>query len=630
MKGIVIDLKDISDSREVMESKESPKIRWFIYILLIVVVSAIVFACVFRIDEYTKVTGEVKTQETASSVLSASSCKLDKILVSEGQSVRKGDVLFVLDADYAEKQKAILKDKLDTYNFDLKNTELLKKSIEEDTNLFKSDAEDSKYYYRFEQYKNGTLLTAQEIGNTSLSDDLSKEEQENNLASVISSIAEKNTQLAEYKSLLNCIRNNMGYSGNNETVNATYNEYDTSYRKADLLCEQYWKAYCDVADRYNEQVTEDKVTPSQVENAKAESEQAYAAMNSVVSAYLSDIRSQILLIENQLISDSENEALEKALADYNVLKNAVEQGSELSTDNESVKAVYEQYITQYQSLYDDYTVKSEEYSRLYNAYTEQNSKVQITEADITNAENAYNTAIIDRDSLKNSYISQIENKVSALNEEIKSLENNKKSLEVSLKNVKDLETYEKLSSDKLKNEAIITVNSEIDSLNDNIISLQSQMVELDETIRNSEIKASVDGTVTLINNLSTGDIVQAGTSLCSIIPVGDELKVNLYIPESEVAKVTVGQKTEYSFDAIPYNEYGKVTGEITSISADSISNESSGMKYYIAQATLSENTLTNKDGNVREIRTGMLLEAKSISGSKKIITWLLEKLNFVD
>lgn len=630
MKGIVIDLKDISDSREVMESKESPKIRWFIYILLIVVVSAIVFACVFRIDEYTKVTGEVKTQETASSVLSASSCKLDKILVSEGQSVRKGDVLFVLDADYAEKQKAILKDKLDTYNFDLKNTELLKKSIEEDTNLFKSDSEDSKYYYRFEQYKNGTLLTAQEIGNTSLSDDLSKEEQENNLASAISSIAEKNTQLAEYKSLLNCIRNNMGYSGNNETVNATYNEYDTSYRKADLLCEQYWKAYCDVADRYNEQVTEDKVTPSQVENAKAESEKAYAAMNSVVSAYLSDIRSQILLIDNQLISDSENKALQKALADYNALKNAIEQGSELSTDSESVKVVYEQYITQYQSLYDDYTEKSEEYSQLYNAYTAQSSKVQITEADITNAKNTYNTAIIDRDSLKNSYISQIENKVSALNEEIKSLENNKKSLEVSLKNVKDLETYEKLSSDKLKNEAIITVNSEIDSLNDNIISLQSQMVELDETIRNSEIKASVDGTVTLINNLSTGDIVQAGTSLCSIIPVGDELKVNLYIPESEVAKIAVGQKTEYIFDAIPYNEYGKVTGEITSISADSISNESSGMKYYIAQATLSENTLTNKDGNVREIRTGMLLEAKSISGSKKIITWLLEKLNFVD
>ena len=48
MKGIVIDLKDISDSREMMESEESPKIRWFIYILLAAVVAAVIFACILR------------------------------------------------------------------------------------------------------------------------------------------------------------------------------------------------------------------------------------------------------------------------------------------------------------------------------------------------------------------------------------------------------------------------------------------------------------------------------------------------------------------------------------------------------------------------------------------------------
>ena len=182
----------------------------------------------------------------------------------------------------------------------------------------------------------------------------------------------------------------------------------------------------------------------------------------------------------------------------------------------------------------------------------------------------------------------------------------------------------------MKNEAIISVNSEISSLNDNIASLKSQVLEIDETLNNSEIKASVNGTVTLINNLSTGDIIQAGSSLCSIIPDGDALKVVLYIPESEISKVKVGQKTEYTIDAIPYHEYGKIDGEIFSVSADSIANESSGMKYYIAQASLSESKLINKDGEVREIKTGMLVEAKSISGSKRIITWLLEKLNFID
>lgn len=131
MQGIVLDIKDITDSREVMESKEPPKIRWFIYFILIIIAAAIIFACCFNIDEYTKVSGEIKTLNASSSIMSSSNCKLKDILVSEGQSVRKGDVLFILDADYAKEQKGILERKLESYESDLSNTKLLKKSIEE-------------------------------------------------------------------------------------------------------------------------------------------------------------------------------------------------------------------------------------------------------------------------------------------------------------------------------------------------------------------------------------------------------------------------------------------------------------------------------------------------------------------
>ena len=174
------------------------------------------------------------------------------------------------------------------------------------------------------------------------------------------------------------------------------------------------------------------------------------------------------------------------------------------------------------------------------------------------------------------------------------------------------------------------MNSEIDALWNSITSLESQIADVNETIKNAEIRASVAGTVTLIHELSIGDIVQAGGSLCSIIPNGDGLKVTLYIPESEIAKIAVGQKTEYIIDAIPYDEYGKITGEILSVSADSIASESFGTKYYVAQASMSDYSLTNKDGLIREVKIGMLFEAKSISGSKSVMTWLLEKLNFIE
>lgn len=181
MKGIVIDLKDITDSREVMESKESPGIRWFIYILMATIIVAVALACTFEVDEYTKVTGEIKTIDAASSVISSSTSKLKEINVSEGKYVKNGEVLYVLDVDYAKERKNILNSQFEETRAELSNTELLKQSIEENINLFQNNSEDSKFYYRYEQYQNGILLTSQEIERSQQNNNLSIEEKQSSL-----------------------------------------------------------------------------------------------------------------------------------------------------------------------------------------------------------------------------------------------------------------------------------------------------------------------------------------------------------------------------------------------------------------------------------------------------------------
>ena len=75
MKGIVLDLKDISDSREIMESRESPGIRYFIYILSLLILLSVLFSCFFEIDEYTRIPGEIKTYSASSQVISGTTCK---------------------------------------------------------------------------------------------------------------------------------------------------------------------------------------------------------------------------------------------------------------------------------------------------------------------------------------------------------------------------------------------------------------------------------------------------------------------------------------------------------------------------------------------------------------------------
>lgn len=507
-------------------------------------------------------------------------------------------------------RKALLEENLADYKSDLDNTLLFRESVEKNENLFKNNADDSKFYYRYEQYKNGVLLTAQEIDNSILS----KEEKKNNLAAVKTKITDTNAQIAEYQAMLSCVENNSQYLGGDTIVKSSFDEYYANYNKANLLCEQYGNAYVKTVDTFNEQLSMQWITAEQVENAASAAETSYSVAEEYRKVYLTDLRSQILMIENQLISDSENPDLTNALAEYTRLRAAVEQDADFSSADETIQGSYTQYRTQYDALIADYAVKSEEYQNLYSTYMEQSKTVRVTEADIQNALTVYDNAAMDVETLKKAFISQVQAAIQSLNNDLKTLESNRDSLELSLKNVDNLEKYEKLSSDKLKNEAIITINSEIDSIKSNIASIESQLMEIEETIKNCEITATVDGTVTLINEANTGDIIQAGSSLCSIIPSGSELKVTLYIPESDIAKVEVGQKTEYIIDSIPYTEYGRITGVITSISADSVGDESTGTKYYIGQANLDTTSLSNEAGDVREVKTGMLLE----------------KINFID
>lgn len=630
MKGIVVDLKDMSDSREVLESKEAPGIRWFIYILLTVLVAAIIFACVFEVDECVRVQGEIKSADAESSVLATASCRLKEINVSEGQAVKNGDVLYVLDADYAIDRKEALTAQLDGFNTDLDNTMLLKQSIESNVNLLDNTPECSKYYYRYEQYQNGVQLNAQEFERNQQSSNLTLEEKQRNLSDTKSALSTKRALLKEYRALADCIQSDCAYNGGNAQVQAQYNDYAASREKALQASEQYKSAYDAAVNKINTQ-DNDLVSAYQVESAKAAQDAAQQSMTILQSSFLTDLRSKILVCENQIaaaqagVGGADVQTVSQQLAEYTKLQTAVENNASFSSPLSEVQAMYNQYAANFQNLAADYQNKTAEYQNVCGKYEAQAQN--ITSADVDMSKSSYESALSDVSSVKNTYTAQIYSTISQLETEIQSLDSSRAGLEASINGTEDLTEYEKLSGDKMRNEAIISINSEIDNLNQTIASVKAQIAELDETIKNSEIKAAMDGKVTLVNEMNVGDVVNAGASLCTILPENEDLKVMLYIPENEVSKLTVGQSTEYAFDAIPYHEYGKVKGNIQSITADSVGNEQNGMKYYIAQADLSAISLENDKGETRDVKVGMLVEGKIITQSKKAMIWFLQKLN---
>ena len=68
MKAILVDIKDISDSREVYQSKPHPFLWIFTYILLAFLGSAILWASIGKIEIVVKANGQVRPAAGISTV----------------------------------------------------------------------------------------------------------------------------------------------------------------------------------------------------------------------------------------------------------------------------------------------------------------------------------------------------------------------------------------------------------------------------------------------------------------------------------------------------------------------------------------------------------------------------------
>ena len=159
-----------------------------------------------------------------------------------------------------------------------------------------------------------------------------------------------------------------------------------------------------------------------------------------------------------------------------------------------------------------------------------------------------------------------------------------------------------LELSKYKNEYLLNVNAKIDGystqLSNDIIEYQKTVEKLDASLKELEIryedyivKAPIDGVVQVIMEIAQQDLLLSGEEVCTIVPeAGSDFKVQLYVSNKDIASIQVGQKIKYHFLALPYREYGELTGKITNISADS-RDDNRGASYYIVEASIDNKTV---------------------------------------
>lgn len=106
----------------------------------------------------------------------------------------------------------------------------------------------------------------------------------------------------------------------------------------------------------------------------------------------------------------------------------------------------------------------------------------------------------------------------------------------------------------------------------------------------------------------------------------EKLEIMIYVPESEFSRICIGQKAEYAFTALSYSKYGKASGEIVYLSATPAIEEATGARYYVAKASINDNTLSDDDGNLMMITNGMTVKVSIINKTESAMSWLIKKI----
>lgn len=94
MKPIIMDLKDISDSREVYDSKPHPFLTWFILLVTMILISGALWSYFFHIDIVLKANGIVNAKEDIQENISLISGTIERCEVKDNDFVNEGDLLY--------------------------------------------------------------------------------------------------------------------------------------------------------------------------------------------------------------------------------------------------------------------------------------------------------------------------------------------------------------------------------------------------------------------------------------------------------------------------------------------------------------------------------------------------------
>lgn len=449
-------------------------------------------------------------------------------------------------------------------------------------------------------------------------------------------------QISQYQSTINnlqLILNSIkqGKSLFTSTENSYYNQYidyNNNIQKYQLEISQAVQFLDDLNKRKSKGEVIEDIT---IKNAQSSVNSAVLALQSYQNSFTMNINQNIENAQNmleQLIATASASAVDSKYADINntilnlkTLQNSVI--NNISLFNDSNKEYYDKFFEYQNNI-----------SQLQNNITQQAKLISNLESKKALSIDDFNYQLkdiqrdlagtqIDLSKFQNQSFIDIKNKIEDATKYIDKLQ-------ADLEQTKLVPQINEINKEiwqnditKYKMDMLVQLDDSIKLNKQKIDELNNSLGNIQLNLDKSIIKAPIDGVVNIKNDINIGQLIRGGVEILSIIPQdSSKYKVQIYVSNKDIAGIKVGEKVKYQFSALPYQEYGELTGVVTNVSTDATIDPQTGSNFYIVESEIKNSPLYSYKGNKGEIKVGMTCEAQVITNSKRILNYVMEKLHF--
>lgn len=171
------------------------------------------------------------------------------------------------------------------------------------------------------------------------------------------------------------------------------------------------------------------------------------------------------------------------------------------------------------------------------------------------------------------------------------------------------------------------VLSKIKDYQRDIAQLTAQVQKNGFTGEHLIVRAPADGVVNEQAIHGTGEYVNTGQILLSIVPYNTKLIIEVKVANKDMSYIYSGQKVSLRMDAMPYQHFGKLYGTVINISPSTLQSKD-GLPYYLARIKPEKTILKENTGKEYFLIPGMTVSADFITRRKKIYRFFIDPIQY--